>query len=396
MTSHDIKIGYLNLSPISVLYERVARPELAGKPFVVVGSIGNRGLVTAVSPEAMAAGIRPAITPDTARAFVPDIRIVEERPAVYYDAAREVHEVCERFVPAVDAEKQDAFVLDLTGTDRLYPDPSRLIISLQSTISRDVHIASRAGLGASRLIARLASVRAGELGVFSVEPGQEDSFLADYPVTVLPGVGTKIAQRLRWLGVRTVRELGLVPKQTLEAAFGPKGLDIARAAHGHDPRPRRKPLEHKPLMRLASLEQLFYDPKMVRAELGKLVAGLGLDLRAAGMRARSVALEIRYPDTPPVSGGKRIPPTDMDSKLLGIVEEMWCATAVRRVRLRGMSLTYGRLIPRDDQMRLEFARDAEVERARELERAMDRLRRKYGLETIGPGTWWSHLRRRTG
>jgi len=388
MTNQGDKIGFLNVAPLPILCERAANPGLEGKPFVVAGGVGHRGLVVATSAEAFRAGIRVGIPPDMARRFLPGLKIVEERPVEYFHTAEQVQDICERLIPLVDVEKQDAFTLDLTGTDRLYPDAAKLIRRLQDEIRADINLPSRAGLGGSRLVARLASMQAREKTVLEIPLGGEGEFLADYNVGILPGVGVQIAKRLRWLGVHTVRELARVPIQTLEAAFGPKGIEISRASKGHDPRPRRHAQGPKPIKRDIMLEQMFYDPVQVRAALQKLVATVGLDIRNAGMQARSVGLELRYPDTPPSRRRKAIPPTDLDIILQGIVDVMHENMSVRRVRLRGIGLSYGRLIPRDDQMKLEFARDSTSERRTSLESAMDRIRKRYGVETIGPGNWW--------
>jgi len=106
------------------------------------------------------------------------------------------------------------------------------------------------------------------------------------------------------------------------------------------------------------------------------------------MQTRSVGLELRYPDIPPHRRKKAIPPTDLDIILGDIVRKMFDSMFTRRVRLRSIALSYGRLVPRDDQLPLEFARDFTVERTRNLESALDRIRNKYGVDTIGPGEWW--------
>lgn len=379
------RVAFLNLAPLPILFERSARPELGGRPFIVVGVVGNRGLVVAVSPEAAAAGIRAGFTPDAARVLVPGIAVVEERPAAYFEASTTVQSLCESFIPMVEAERQDAFLLDLTGTERLYPDAVGLLRTLQRAIKDETCLPSRMGFGASRIVARLASMRAREQEVLAIPPGEEADFLADYPVTVLPGVGARISERLRWLGVHTVRELAKVPVQTLEAAFGPRGLDLSRAALGHDPRPRRSASQPKPIRHEVILEQLFYDRQAVKSALRRLVAAVGHDLRKAAMQTRMVSLEVRYPDRPSAYRRKRIPPTDLDALLQPIVEEMLESIFIRRVRLRNLALACGDLIPRDDQMRFEFAQDNTFSRQRNLEKALDKIREKYGMEAIETG-----------
>jgi len=386
------KIAYLNFSPLPVLYERAGNPSLENIPFAVVGAVGNRGLIIATSPEAYRAGIRAGVTPETARRFLPEIKFVEERPTEYFHASEEVQDICERFIPMVDAEKQDSFTLDLSGTDRLYPDAAKLIRLVQGRITDEVNLPSRAGLGASRLVARLAAMRADVRDIMEIPVGREGDFLADYHVSVLPGIGVQVAKRLSWLGVHTVRELAAVPPQTLEAAFGPKGAELALASRGHDPRPQRRDRGPKPIKREKILEQLFYDPHAICVALQQIIAGVGLDMRKAGLQTRSIKLELRYPDTPPARRSKRIPPTDLDAILHPIVEEMFAAMFVRRVRIRALSLAYGNFVPRDDQLRLEFARNFTNERNRSLESAMDRIRNKYGVDTIGPGVWWKKKR----
>jgi DNA polymerase-4 len=383
------RIAFLNLAPMPILFERSAHPELKGRPFVVVGAVGNRGLVVAASPEAVGAGVRTGFTPDAARMMVPGMRIIEERPAAYFEAAAAAQDVCERFIPMTEAQRQDAFLLNLTGTDRLYPDAIGLLRTLQSAISDEVHISSRIGLGTSRLVARLASTCTHEKGILAVPHGEEAEFLGDYPVTVLPGVGVRIADRLKWMGVHTVRELARVPVQTLEAAFGLRGRDISRAAEGYDPYPYRCNPRPKPIKREVTLEQLFYDRRAIRAAIGRLIASVGIELRGAGMQTRSISLEIRHPDTPPTLRRKRIPPADLDSVLSPVVKAFFESVFVRRVRLRSLALSYGDLIHRDDQMHFEFARTKTCDCQENLEKAIDTIRKRYGIESIVPASWRS-------
>ena len=387
MSKYEEKIGFLSLAPLPVLYERATDQRLTGKPFVVVGAIGNRGLVVACSPEAFRAGIRPGLTPDMAERFLPGLIDVEERPALYYESSLAVQDLCERFVPIVEAEKQDSFTLDLTGTDRIYPNTVDLVRKLQTAIEKDVLLPSRAGLASSRLIARLAALRAQEKNLRAIPSGHEAEFLADYDVTVLPGVGARITERLRWLGIRTVRELARVPIRTLEAAFGPRGIELARAASGHDPRPRRHAENQKPLKKDTTIEQLFYDPLAVRVAAERLIAALGVEMRSQRKQVRKIALEIRYPDIPPKSRVKKIPPTDIDALLTPIIADMLNAMFDRRVRLRGLALTYSDLIPSDEQIPFDFARDHSFDRLINLQSATDKIRSRWGTDSIGPGTW---------
>ena len=79
------------------------------------------------------------------------------------------------------------------------------------------------GLGANRMLAKIASHHGKPGGVVWIRPGAEEPFLAPLPVERLPGVGRKTAAMLGDMNVRTVRDLRLLSRQALRTLLGRRG-----------------------------------------------------------------------------------------------------------------------------------------------------------------------------
>ena len=69
------------------------------------------------------------------------------------------------------------------------------------------------------------------------------SYLAPWPVRVLPGAGRKVGDRLDRLNVHAVGEVAAMPVPVLRGLFGARGRVLHDQAHGIDPRPVEP---HKP------------------------------------------------------------------------------------------------------------------------------------------------------
>ena len=93
------------------------------------------------------------------------------------------------------------------------------------------------GMGANKLIAAVATKQAKPGKQVRVPIGEEQPYLAPWPVRVLPGAGPQAAGRLDRLNVHQVGEVATVPVPVLAALFGARGRVLHEQAHGIDPRP---------------------------------------------------------------------------------------------------------------------------------------------------------------
>ena len=115
------RICCLDLDTFFVSVERLLDPSLVGKPVVVGGERGSRGVVTACSYEVRAFGVRSGMPMAEASRLAPEHAIfMPSRHGVYGPYAKRVKAVLEDFTPAVQTASIDEFYLDFSGCERLY------------------------------------------------------------------------------------------------------------------------------------------------------------------------------------------------------------------------------------------------------------------------------------
>ena len=110
-------------------------------------------------------------------------------------------------------------------------DPLSLGRQLQADIWRQTGLSVSVGLGANRMLAKLASKAGKPGGVVWVEPG-EGAFLADLPIESLLGVGHKTARLLADLNIQTVADLRRLSREALLAMLGGAARCSTSAAAG--------------------------------------------------------------------------------------------------------------------------------------------------------------------
>ncbi len=221
-------ILHLDLDQFIAAVEIRRRPELRGRP-VVVGGDGDptrrRQVVATASYEARAFGVRSGMPLTTALRRCPEAVFLPSDRSAYDEASAEVWDVVRRRLPLVEVWGWDEGFL---GTD--VDDPTALAHDLRAGVANATGFTCCVGIGDNKLRAKLATGFAkapkGALpgdapGVFTLTAGTWWDVMADKPSEALWGIGNRIAERLRAIGIGTVRELADAEVEQLKTAFGP-------------------------------------------------------------------------------------------------------------------------------------------------------------------------------
>src|SRR4249919_853847 len=106
------RICCLDLDTFFVSVERLLNPSLIGKPVIVGGLPGQRGVVTAASYEVRAHGVRAGMSLKRASELTPDAVFLPTRHGVYGDYAARVRRIAEGYTPLSQVASIDEMFLD--------------------------------------------------------------------------------------------------------------------------------------------------------------------------------------------------------------------------------------------------------------------------------------------
>jgi DNA polymerase-4 len=205
------------------------------------------------------------------------------------------------------------------------------------------------------------------------------------------------------MGVRTIGDLRSVPAETLTRAFGASGEQLRRLADGIDDRPVETSLEAKSIGHEDTYDHALRERGAMRRELLSLSDRVSARLRRYGVKGKTVTLKVKYADFVQVTRAATLSePTDDGGSLYRIALDLLGNTeaGARPVRLLGISVS--KLVPaagdakpsRMEQLPLfgrpragvrEEHRPADPEKKEKLNRAVDRIREKFGPKGIAPG-----------
>ncbi|HET9722942.1 MAG TPA: DNA polymerase IV [Actinomycetota bacterium] len=366
---------HVDLDAFYASVEVLKDPSLAGRP-VVVGGAGSRGVVMSASYEARAFGIRNAMPAVRARRLCPDAVFVSPDFGSYKTHSNRFREILLAVTPLVEPISLDEAFLDVGGAVLLFGEPPEIARKIRREVLEGVGVRCSIGVGPSKLVAKLASKQAKPDGLVVVRREEVTTFLEPLPVRALWGVGEKTAETLGRLGIGTVGDLARTPATVLGRLLGEQHAeDLHDLALGLDDRPV---VPYEPPKSVSHEETFDAD---LDAEEDLLREALALSHRVAarlredGYRARTVTLKVRLANFTTLTRSRTLPaPTDVGADLYQTAAELYRGLpgARRRVRLLGIAAT-GLLPAGEEQLAL-----LRGERRADVERALDRIERRFG------------------
>jgi DNA polymerase-4 len=396
MTLAAPRICCLDLDTFFVSVERLLDPTLLGKPVIVGGLPGHRGVVTSCSYEVRALGVRSGMSLTQAQELAPKAIFLPTRHGVYGDHALRVRRIAEGYTPVSQVASIDEMYLDFTGCERLYAAPGdagpdatigRVVRKLTAEIGEKTGLPSSAGIATSRAVAKVASGLAKPHGVLLVPAGTEAALLGPLPVRKFPGIGPVAEGKLVALGLTTLADVAAAPAARLRKIFGAWTESIQRGCRGEGAHAlgRERPafIEHDPEGVAAgsiSNERTFRedvrDATTIDAMLCSLAERVCWRARRRGLKARTVTLKLRYADFQTLSRSRTLAATSSELDLHPVLREIFARARRRPLPVRLLGVALSNLVPDDGQLHLFGCRDAP------RNRAVDGVRRRFDYDAI--------------
>src|ERR1700677_774968 len=204
-------ILHVDMDAFYASVEQRDNPQLRGRP-VIVGGIGNRGVVSAASYEARPFGVHSAMPMSVARRLCPQGVFLPVRMQHYAEISRQIRAIFLSFTPLVEPLSLDEAFLDVRGCEGLFGLAPEIARQIKNRIRTEIGLVASVGVAPNKYLAKLASDVKKPDGFVVLESDKVTEFLAPLPVSRIWGVGKKAEQRLHDLGIRTIGQIAALPE----------------------------------------------------------------------------------------------------------------------------------------------------------------------------------------
>lgn len=382
----DLSIAHIDCDAFYAAVEKRDHPELADRPLIIGGE--TRGVVSTACYIARMYGVHSAMPMFQAKRLCPDAVIRPPNMALYREVGYSIRRLMEELTPLVEPVSIDEAFLDLTGTQRLHHlPPAKLLAQLAQTIEKTIGISVSIGLSHNKFLAKLASDLDKPRGFSIIGRAETVSRLAPMPVSKIWGVGRATQTKLSQDGISVIGQLQTMDLRDLTKRYNSFGLRLSELSQGIDRRRVNPVSETKSISSeetfisdinsVASLEQHLWrlcERTSARCK-SKQLAGLTIVLKAKTSDFRQRTRNLTRSNATQMAEAIY---HDARHMLHSLVKDY----PKDAYRLIGVGVTH--LVDAHDADHPDLA-EPDRQRQIDTERAMDRLREKFGTQSVRKG-----------
>lgn len=376
-------IFHLDLDTFFVSVERILDPSLVGKPVIVGGQPGGRGVVSACSYETRKFGVRSGMPSGKAYKLCPQAIFVRGSHGEYSRYSNMVKDILVKYPPVLQQASVDEFYMDFTGCEKIYGNPMLLAERLLDEIYEKIGLPGSIGIGGNKTIAKICSDFNKPRGITFVPNGTEKEFLAPLPAEVMPGVGKVFIRELHSRGIYTLGDIARMPAEYFASVFGKGGLDIWEKANGKGTEFLAESWERKSISSEQTFRSDISSPAEIEAIMFRLVAKICQQIRDEESMATNIHIKLRYADFSTITRAKQVMPTMDDKFVYETAVDLFRKAYTRRVGVRLIGVGMSGFVEYHQQQSLFETTEEKREKMME---AINKIRSKFGFESINMGT----------
>ncbi|HEY5339045.1 MAG TPA: DNA polymerase IV [Rhizomicrobium sp.] len=380
---NTLSIAHMDCDAFYASIEKRDDPSLLDKPVIVGG--GRRGVVSTCCYVARMSGVRSAMPMFQALKLCPKAVVIKPDFSKYTEASRAIRVMMRELTPLVEPLSLDEAYLDLSGTQRIHGMvPSKIMAALAKRVETELQITISIGLSFNKFLAKLASELDKPRGFAVIGEAEAKTFLRDKPVGFIRGAGKALQAKLAKDGITRIGQLQDADPRELAWRYGSTGLWLARLAQADDTRT----VEPGGEMKTISSETTFFDDLSSFADLEKVLwrqaERVSERAKSHKLAGRTVVLKLKTGDFKLKTRSASLEdPTQLADRIFRVARDALKREADGTAyRLLGVGIS--NLAPAHQADPLDLI-DRGADKRAAAERAMDKVRSKFGGEAVGKG-----------
>ncbi|MCI6915213.1 MAG: DNA polymerase IV [Lachnospiraceae bacterium] len=232
----DVNSAFLSWSAVHALKENPDSVDLRTIPSAVGGDVSTRhGIITAKSIPAKKYGIVTAMPVMRALELCPSLVLVQSDYQMYREYSQAFIKILKSHAKVVEQVSIDEAFMDMTG---LEGDPRVIARQIADEVKTRLGFTINVGISCNKLLAKMASDFEKPDKVHTLFPNEIAEKMWPLPIGDLFGCGSKTAEKLIRVGIRTIGEASHTDPHFLRGLLGDAaGTYIYQAANGKSDSP---------------------------------------------------------------------------------------------------------------------------------------------------------------
>ena len=285
--------GVAGARPATRALPRV-EPTPSHPPLILTEATGQRQVIAAACPAALALGLVPGMAATQARALVPDLDVRPiDRDADQALLERLARHAIGHWTPTAAVAAVDGLWLDLSGTTHLFGGEERFcarVVGFLRRLGFTARVAIAGTPGAAHALSRF-----GGRPVGIVPPGQEAQAISALPLAGLR-LGREALEAAQRFGLERIGDLLPMPRGPLARRLGIAAVERLDQAIGRV----AEPLVAMTVTETPVAERRLLEPIGTAESIGQVIGDLVDDLierlRESGLGVRALALRLQRVD----------------------------------------------------------------------------------------------------
>lgn len=367
--------------------EQSVSPDLKGRP-VVTGK--ERGIIACASYEAKAVGIKRGLSLHEAKRMCPELVVLPSDYETYSIYSMRMFNIVRRYTPMVEESSIDEVFADLTGMRRVFRTSYEQIAErIRQEVRNELDITVSIGLSVSKSLSKLASGMNKPDGLTVVPGTKIHLFLKDIPVEDIWGIGSGGKNLLNKFGVRTALEYVNKPERWISDLLHKPGRDIWNELRGTPVFTMRvgDPAPQATISKTKTFDAPSRDRDFVYARLIRNVESAFIKLRRHKLKTLVVGVMLRRNNYDEEGlEAKLNRSTSATQEAIPLVRELFDRIFMAGGEYRSAMVFLSRLSPEGTEQMDLFEDRLQIEKLREVSRAIDDINGRFGKHCVALGT----------
>ena len=312
-------------------------PELAGKPLIIGSLPKERGVVATASYEARKYGVHSGMNIKEAYRLCPKGIYKHPNFDKYRAVSEQLHVIWNEYATAAESIALDEAYLDITETAGDWDGARRIAETIKRRTREELRLTCSVGIAYSKTAAKTASEEKKPDGYFEVRtPEDFVDLIIDRDVRALYTVGARTAEKLKRVGIATVRDVRDRQDEVVRL-LGKHGAHITRMAYGIDDRRvvPYDPLDTKSISRELTFQEDVSDFGLLDDVLFLLAMSVERRAKRKGLHGRGVTLKVTYADMKNITRSRIVVSSDSAATIWQEARDLLGQIEKRPVRLIG-------------------------------------------------------------